>query len=116
MCATKGSMEEKTGVSCDKRVNRYLLLELLLQHLLEGSSILLEALDTLGQLKGIRVRTCSWRRALLKTHLVVGHLVVLQFGHELLLVIDVADLVDRSSISGFGFELLGNGLGGVSQF
>jgi hypothetical protein len=47
------------------RTNSYviksLLLELLLQHLLEGSSILLEALDTLGQLekgmKGKRVQT-----------------------------------------------------------
>ena len=33
---------------------RNLLLELLLQHLLEGGSILLEALDTLGQLQGAR--------------------------------------------------------------
>lgn len=41
---------------------------------------------------------------------------MLQFGHELFLVIDVADLVDRSSVGGFRFELLWDGLGGVSQF
>lgn len=39
----------------NRTLSERLLLELLLQHLLEGSSILLEALDTFGQLnKGKR--------------------------------------------------------------
>lgn len=55
MCAAKGRNETQTRVSGEPRVVRYLLLKLLLQHLLEGSSVLLEALNTLGQLQGIQL-------------------------------------------------------------